>query len=105
MYRFLLKPRWILFHVVVLVLVVVMINLAFWQIRRLHQREQFNDTVRSHAGQPVAPLADVLTPGVDPGSVEWRKVSVAGRYLSAKQVVVENLSQDGEAGRNVVDPL
>jgi cytochrome oxidase assembly protein ShyY1 len=105
MYRFLLKPKWILFHLLVLVLVVVMVNLAFWQIRRLHQRESFNDTVRAHAAQPVAPLTDVLTPGTDPGSVEWRRVSVTGTYVPAEQIVVENLSQDGQAGRNVVDPL
>ncbi len=105
MYRFLLKPKWVLFHLLVLTLVVVMVNLAFWQIRRLHQREHFNDTVRNHAGQPVAPLADVLSLGTDPGSVEWRRVSVTGTYLTAKQLVVEDRSQGGDAGRNVVDPL
>ena len=105
MYRFMLKPKWILFHVLCLALVITMINLAFWQIRRLHQREAFNSTVQSHSNQPVAPIADVLTPGVAPGSVEWRRVTVTGTYVAARQVVVENLSQDGEAGRNVVDPV
>jgi cytochrome oxidase assembly protein ShyY1 len=105
MYRFLFKPRWILFHLLCLALVITMVNLAFWQIRRLHQREGFNATVRSHSDQAVAPLADVLTPGVEPGSVEWRRVTVTGTYLSSEQVVVENRSQDGEAGRNVVDPM
>ncbi|MEO5899986.1 MAG: SURF1 family protein [Ilumatobacteraceae bacterium] len=105
MYRFLLKPKWIVFHVLCLALVVTMVNLALWQIRRLNQREDFNSTVRSHSNQTVAPIAEVLMPGVEPGSVEWRRVTVTGTYLAAKQVVVENLSQDGEAGRNVVDPL
>jgi cytochrome oxidase assembly protein ShyY1 len=105
MYRFLLRPKWILFHVLCVALVVTMVNLAFWQIRRLHEREGFNQTVRNHSAQPVAPLGDVLTPGVSPSTVEWRRVTVDGTYLTNGEVVVENLSQNGEAGRNVVDPL
>ncbi|MCU1504927.1 MAG: hypothetical protein JWM12_4281 [Ilumatobacteraceae bacterium] len=105
MYRFLLKPKWILFHLLVLALVLTMVNLAFWQIRRLHQRESFNNTVRTNASRPVAPIEDVLTPGTEPGAVEWRRVTVAGTYLPARELIVENRSQDGEAGRNVVDPL
>ena len=105
MYRFLLRPKWILFHVLCVALVVTMVNLALWQIRRLHEREGFNQAVRNHSDQPVAPLDDVLTAGVAPGAVEWRRVTVAGTYLTANEVVVENLSQNGQAGRNVVDPL
>ena len=105
MYRFLLKPKWIAFTLLVALLVVVMVNLAFWQLRRLHQREAFNDLVRANANQPIAPIADVLTPGVDPHDVEWRRVSVTGTYLPDQQVVEVNRSQDGQAGSNAIDPL
>ena len=33
MYRFLARPRWLAFHVLIVVLVVVMVNLGFWQLR------------------------------------------------------------------------
>src|SRR4051794_16824029 len=105
MYRFLLKPQWIAFPLLVALLVVVMVNLAFWQIRRLHQREAFNDLVRTNANQPIAPIDDVLTPNVDPEDIEWRRVSVTGRYLPDHQVVEVNRGQDGEAGSNAIDPL
>ena len=45
-YRFLVTPKWIGFHLLVVVLVVAMINLAFWQLRRLDERRQFNSAVR-----------------------------------------------------------
>ena len=32
--RFLLRPRWLLSHLLVALLVVTMINLGFWQLRR-----------------------------------------------------------------------
>lgn len=104
-YGFLLGPKWIAFHLLVLTAVVVMVNLAFWQLRRLDERKEFNSTVRDHSNQPVAPMGDVLTPGADPAALEWRRVEVDGTYLGGKQVLVVNRSQDNEAGRNVVDPL
>ena len=90
MYRFLLKPKWIAFTLLVLVAVIVMVNLAFWQIRRLHQREAFNDLVQANANQPIAPIADVLVPGADPDDIEWRRVEVTGTYLPTEQVVEIN---------------
>lgn len=104
-YRFLFSPKWIVFHLLVLVAVIVMINLAFWQIRRLHEREAFNTQVRSNSNQPITPLADVLRASTAPGSVEWRRVSVTGTYMPASELTVVNRSQDGQAGGNVVDPL
>ena len=105
MYKFLLRPKWIAFHLLVAALVIVMINLGFWQIRRLHQREAFNTLVRNNTNQPVVPISSVLTSGVDTGAVEWRRVEVTGTYLPAKEITVVNRSQGGDAGRNVVDPL
>jgi cytochrome oxidase assembly protein ShyY1 len=105
MYRFLLKPRWIAFTLLCVVAVVTMVNLSLWQLRRLHEREAFNELVRTNADQDVAPIADVLTPGADPDDIEWRRVSVTGTYLADQQVIEVNRSQDGEAGFNVIDGL
>jgi cytochrome oxidase assembly protein ShyY1 len=105
MYRFLLKPKWIAFTLLCAVAVVTMVNLAFWQIRRLHEREAFNELVQTNADQDVAPIADVLTPGADPDQVEWRRVRVTGTYLAGQQVTEINRAQDGDAGFNVLDAL
>ena len=105
MYRFLLRPKWIGFTLLVVLLVVVMVNLAFWQLRRLHERREFNSTVRSRSEQPTEAVPTLLTPSTDPATVEWRPAGISGTYLAGETVTVVNRSQDGEAGRDVVTPL
>lgn len=104
-YRFLLRPKWLLFHLVVIGGVVLMVNLGFWQLRRLDERRQFNREVETRIDQPVAPLDDVLGPETDPSTVEWRPVSATGTYLNGEDVVVVNRSQGGQVGDLLVTPL
>ncbi len=105
MYRFLLRPRWIGFHLLVLAAVVLMVNLGFWQLRRLDERREFNATVTERIEQGPVPLDAVLDEaGDDPESVEWRQVTASGSYLP-DQILVFNRSQGGRPGDNVVTPL
>jgi cytochrome oxidase assembly protein ShyY1 len=110
MYRFLLRPRWIVFTVVMGALVVVMVNLALWQLRRLDERQQFNRTVAERL--ELAPVAydPALLPGSDPTAaslpeLEWRQITVSGTYEPNAQVLIRDRSLDGAAGFNVVTPL
>jgi cytochrome oxidase assembly protein ShyY1 len=105
MYRFLFSPRWLGFHLLVIVMVVTMVNLGFWQLRRLDERKAFNAQVEERIDHPPAPLDGVLTAGTDPHAVEWRSVTASGTYLPDEQVVVVNRSQDGIGGTMVVTPL
>jgi surfeit locus 1 family protein len=109
MYRFALRPRWLLFHLLVVVLVVVMVNLGIWQLHRLQDRREFNDDVRTRSAMPVAEFDDVVTAQIvttgDADPIEWRPVRVVGTYLADEQVVVINRSQGGIVGKNVVTPL
>ena len=109
-----LKPKWIVFHVVVVAAIVLMVNLAGWQLRRLHQRQDFNARVEANTQLAVAPLTEVVAAitAADTAarpmvaeSVEWRRVVATGTYLQGEQVEVVNRSQLGEVGRNVVDVL
>ena len=108
MYRFLLKPKWIAFHLLVLAAIITMVNLAGWQWQRLHDRQQFNERVTTNSDRDVSPLGDVLVAGATGGEiadVEWRRVVVSGTYIAGEQVEVVNRSQDGQVGRNVIDVL
>ena len=82
-----------------------MVNLGFWQLRRLDERQAFNESVRSRSAIPAADYSDVLHDGTDPDDVEWRIVRARGTYLTDEEVLVVNRSQGGVAGRNVVTPL
>ena len=105
MYRFLFSPRWLGFHLLVIVGIVTMVNLGFWQLRRLDERKAFNAQVSERIADPPAPLDDVLTAGADPDSVEWRSVTARGTYLPDEQFLVVNRSQDGIGGTMVVTPM
>lgn len=105
MYRFLLRPRWLAFHALVLVGVIVMVNLGFWQLRRLDERREFNAEVAESIDQDPVPLLTLADdPDLDLDETEWSQVTTTGTYL-AEQIVVFNRSQGGVAGDNVLTPL
>jgi surfeit locus 1 family protein len=104
--RFLLRPRWLLSHVFVLLLVVTMVNLGFWQLRRLDEKRDRNALIEARMEQPVEPVEDVLAPGSDEiGDARFREVTATGTYDDAATVTVRNRSQDGVAGAWLVTPL
>jgi cytochrome oxidase assembly protein ShyY1 len=107
-YGFLARPRWIAFHVLVVVLIIVMINLAFWQLRRRHERQVFNATVHSReAAGPVA-VNDVLPSGAPLSATskeEWRNAEATGTYDASQQVLIRDRSLAGQPGVHVVTPL
>jgi surfeit locus 1 family protein len=109
-YRFLLKPRWILSHLFVLACVVAFVNLGFWQLRRLDERRAYNSDVKAAEALPPAPLDDVLPAGAgatadDVDTVQYRAVTVSGTYRPDQQVLVRNRSYDGSPGYWVLTPL
>ena len=106
--RFLLRPRWILSHLLVVLLVVVMVNLGFWQLRRLDERREENARIESRSDQPAVDVAGVLTPDSTDHEVDdlrFRPVTLDGTYDEAATVQVRNRTLDGVAGDWVVTPL
>lgn len=105
MYRFLFRPKWIGFHLLVVVGIIAMINLGFWQLRRLDERQTFNATVEERYDAPAVDLIGLLDTTADLDDIEWRPVSTSGTYLPDETFLVVNRSQNGRAGQNVVVPL
>ena len=106
--RFLLSPRWILSHLLVVLLVVVMVNLGFWQLRRLDDRRAENALIEARQEQPEVALDEVLGVDADQATVEGlraRPVTLEGRYDDDATVTVHNRTQDGGPGAWVVTPL
>jgi surfeit locus 1 family protein len=102
---FLLRPKWIAFHLLVAGAVGLMVWLGFWQLGRLEDRRAFNDVVAARIDQPPVPFADLLDEmRADPASVEWRQVTLSGEFLP-DQVIWFNRSQGGTAGDNVLAAL
>ena len=92
MYRFALRPKWILSHVFVIGIVVLFVNLAFWQLRRLDERQAFNDTIRVALAEGPMPLVPGATP------TEWERVELHGTYRPGTDVLVANRAQNVQSG-------
>lgn len=106
MYGFLRSPRWLVGHVVVLVSVVSFVVLGSWQLRRLDERRAFNDLVTDRgAAEPIALDAAVSADGRDPAALEYRQVTVTGRYVSGAQVLTAPRSREGQPGPHVLTVL
>ena len=88
------------FHVPVIVVVVAMVNLAFWQLRRLHERRETwvraNSLSRSSHSTTCALTSTSTCPWNGDGSTPPAPVP-------GHQFLVVNRSQEGELGQNVVD--
>ena len=63
MYKFLLRPKWIATHLLVITLMVVMVNLASWQLNRHQERKDFNATLMQRFNSPIRPLDELLQSG------------------------------------------
>ena len=107
-YRFALRPKWILSHVLIVLLVVVMVNLGFWQLRRLHEKQAANRAVVANTARPEVAVGDILRPGDDfaAGSASaFRRVTATGVYDVTNEVVVRARSLNEHPGVWVLTPL
>jgi cytochrome oxidase assembly protein ShyY1 len=106
--RFLLRPRWLLSHLFVLLLVVTMVSLGLWQLRRLDEKRDRNALIEARVEQPVTPVGELLDAGDDRATVDavrHRSVTATGTYDDDATVAVRNRTQDGVAGAWLVTPL
>jgi surfeit locus 1 family protein len=109
-YRFLLKPRWILSHLFVFLVVAIMINFGLWQLDRLDERKSENAIVTKAMDKQAEPLSTVLPEGASSTSeqvkaAEYQPVYVSGVYRPDEQVLVNNRTNNGSPGYWVVTPL
>lgn len=107
----LLKPRWLVAHVIVVVAVVAFVNLGFWQVRRLQGRLARNAVIEARMNLAPEPL-DRLLADLDPDapvgaatSVDYRRTVASGRFDPDHEVLLRFRSRDGEAGYEVLTPL
>lgn len=103
MYRLLAKPKWIGFHLLCIAAIVAMINLAFWQLGRLDQRQTLNDRVAANSAAAIVGLDDLDLTELD--AVAYRQVEVSGTYVASPQLQIVNLSQGGVSGTDPVNAL
>jgi cytochrome oxidase assembly protein ShyY1 len=104
--RFLLRPGWIAFVVVVLGFVVACYTLlAPWQFDREGQRQAQERAIAAANAEPPVPFT-ALVPGSSVAAAdEWRQVSVTGEYLPADEALVRLRVVDGKPASEVLTPV
>ncbi len=108
MYRFALRPSWILSHVLVLLLIVVFVKLGFWQLNRFDEKQATNELVEQRVGEQTVPIEEVSDPtaGTEVGDdLRFRPVTATGEYVVGDTVLVRGRSREGSPGFWVLTPL
>lgn len=106
MYRFALRGRWLVGHLVVLAVATTFVRLGFWQLDRLDEVRSRNAVVESRRELPTVPLDAVLDPGGPArGRVFHRRVTVTGVYDAEREVTVRFRSLNGQPGEYLLTPL
>lgn len=108
-WHFARTPKWIVRHVLVAALVVSMVLLGLWQLRRLDEKRDHNALVESRQDQPAVSVTEVVPwtsdVGDDVHDVLYRAVVARGTYVDSDTVVVENRTYNGAPGAWVLTPL
>lgn len=102
MYRFALRPRWMVGHVVVILIAVVMVSLGMWQLRRLDERRAANTALEARA---AAPVQTELGPDVDVDEVDRRRFRLEGTFDGERELLVRGRIRNGLPGYEVLTPL
>lgn len=111
MYGFLLTPRWLVLHLVVVALAVLFINLGLWQLRRHDQRVEHNDLIASRVAADPEPYErltrryDLAAPAHLDTAAAYRRTRLTGRFDTANEVLLRSRSRGGKPGWHVLTPL
>jgi surfeit locus 1 family protein len=89
-------------HIIVIIGVIILINLGFWQLSRLEQRRALNAEII--AGLNAAPVILTGEP-VEPAALNRHRVVVTGTLDNPENVIIKNRPFRGEAGVELVVPL
>jgi surfeit locus 1 family protein len=102
------RPKWVVGHVLMLVLVATFVAAGLWQLRRLDERLDRNRVIEARGAEPVVPVGDLVGASTGIHEVDdlaFRRVEANGRYDAQGQVLVRNRSFQGRPGVHVITPL
>ena len=93
-------------HVIVVALAILFINLGFWQLRRLEERQLENTVGESRVDADPVELGVLLeASGDDIDSLEFRRATATGVFQPDDEVLIRSQVHQGVAGFHVITPL
>jgi cytochrome oxidase assembly protein ShyY1 len=105
--RFLLRPGWLALVVGVIIFAGACFwILSPWQFGRNAERSAQNNDITTAVSESAVPLRRLLPVGVEPPlSLEWREVTMSGRYLPADETVARLRQVNDEAAYEILTPF
>lgn len=104
----LLRPRALISHLLVLIVAGACVAAGLWQLDRLATLRAENARVEQQLTEPpvdLTTLADAGDRAVDQQALEYRRVTVTGRYRANEEVLQRGQQYRNEAGFDVLTPL
>lgn len=101
-YRSVLRPRWLVLHLVAVAATGSFVLAGVWQLHRSDERRERNRLVAERRAAPEAPLEEAIG---RPGDVVERRVRAAGRYDTGEEVLLLGRGSDSRPGNHVLTPL
>lgn len=101
--RAMFSRRWLPTTLLVLLGGALCVRLGVWQLERLEQRRAFNAHVQAMWG--AAPLTLTSQTSEDLTAMEYRAVTVSGRYDFGNQVALRNRYYNDQSGYHLLTPL
>lgn len=98
----LITGQWLLKHLLVVLVLIALINLGFWQLRRLEQRRTFIRNITAALNQPAIPLS---SSPVNPADLTFRRVQVSGVFDNEQAMVIRNQLLGDLSGLHLITPL
>ena len=96
--RVLLRPRWIVLHVIMLVSMPLFAVAGFWQLRRLDEKRTQNALIESRQKLPLVTSLEVRTSS---SAVRGSR----GRSTRPRTVILNGRPSRGRPGRHILTPL
>lgn len=104
--KFLLSPKWVFGHILILALAVTFVALGFWQLDRWGERRLANSVNAARFESRAAVLGPlVAAAGNDLSSLEYRRAEATGVFVPAEEVLLRSQVRDSRAGFDVITPL
>jgi len=97
-----LTRRWIITHILLVIVLIVLVNLGFWQLRRLEQRRALNAAIEAGLN---APATELIGQAINSAALHLHRVTVTGTFDNEENIAIMNRPFEGQAGMHLVTPL
>lgn len=101
--RRMFSRRWLFTTILVFLGTALCIRLGIWQLDRLEQRRAFNAQVMSMRAMPMLDLNSEDAASIE--TMEWRAVTVTGKYDFENQIAIRNQYYHDLYGYHLLTPL